>query len=264
MRQLIVSIPHSGEKVPAETPWLQGLPESVLMCDVDRYVEDLYRGTLSHLEIQHVTTEWHRYVVDLNRLAEDHDASTVEGSPNPAGQFRRGIHWAHTTKHDVLLAAPISMRLHQQLILKYFDPFHQNLRETFQRARNRGVLEILHLDLHSMPSVGTSEHRDPGQRRADVVISDNKGKSTDPEFFELVCGAYQKAGFSVAKNWPYFGGRITEFYGRPSEQHHAIQVELNRALYMDETTKKARRELWPPLEKKLEQALQQIQGEFLR
>lgn len=262
MRRLIVSIPHSGERVPPETPWLQSLPEPVLMCDVDRFVDQLYRPTLLRLKIQHVLTDWHRYVVDLNRLAGDHDVSTVIGSTNPAGSFARGIHWAHTTKQDALMNAPISQELHQQLIAKYFEPFHSNIKKLVAELVGAGIREILHLDLHSMPSIGTSEHRDPGQKRADVVISDNRGRSAAPELFQMVTSAFQKTGFTVAVNWPYYGGRITEVYGQPQSHHHAIQVELNRALYMDETSKKSLPALWPSLQRLLDQAIEEVQRNF--
>ena len=88
-----------------------------------------------------------------------------------------------------------------------------------------------------MPSLGTTEHRDPGERRADIVISDCHGQSSSSNFLDIVLLAYVKAGFKVAYNWPYYGGRVSEVYGRPSENHHVIQVELNRSLYMNETTK---------------------------
>ena len=86
--------------------------------------------------------------------------------------------------------------------------------------------------------MGTRMHRDPGERRADIVVSDCLGKSCDPHFRDLVIAAYTISGFKVGYNWPYMGGRVTEQYGHPSKGQHAIQVELNRALYMDEKTKK--------------------------
>lgn len=66
-----ISIPHSGEKIPDQTPWLNQLPEALLMSDVDRYVDRLYKPTLEELKIPFETTVWHRYAVDLNRIPED-------------------------------------------------------------------------------------------------------------------------------------------------------------------------------------------------
>ncbi|MGE3759604.1 MAG: N-formylglutamate amidohydrolase, partial [Pseudobdellovibrionaceae bacterium] len=80
-----VSIPHSGEKVPAETPWLKELPEPLLFQDVDRYVDILYGPGLKNLQLPFVNTEWHRYAADLNRLPEDIDQDSVFGAPLAKG-----------------------------------------------------------------------------------------------------------------------------------------------------------------------------------
>ena len=75
-----ISIPHSGEKVPPQTPWLQHLPEVLLMSDVDRYVDRLYQPVIEALEIPSQKTEWHRYAVDLNRIPADIDQASVIGA----------------------------------------------------------------------------------------------------------------------------------------------------------------------------------------
>jgi N-formylglutamate amidohydrolase len=104
-------------------------------------------------------------------------------------------------------------------------------------------------------------HRDPGERRADIVISDCYGKSCDSKYRDLVIASYVTAGFKVGYNWPYMGGRVTEVYGKPSEGQQAIQVELNRSLYMDEKTK----ELLPShsaVQEKILKALSYIKSEL--
>src|ERR1700749_4203771 len=93
MKPFFISIPHSGERIPAETTWLHGLPEPVVMCDVDRFVDRLYQPVLEATQLDCVKTEWHRYVVDLNRLPDDVDADSVIGSKNPSGKFTTGLHW---------------------------------------------------------------------------------------------------------------------------------------------------------------------------
>jgi len=238
MIPFFMSIPHSGEKVPPEATWLKGLPEKILMCDVDRYVDQIYQDCIQELEIPVVTTDWHRYVVDLNRFPEDIDKGTVDDSKNEAGKFSRGFHWAITTKKEVLMPRPISRQSHDDFVKKYYEPFHKNILNQVTVLRKKGFKDFYHIDAHSMPSLGTSEHKDPGEQRADFVISDVKGTSCSPEFKDLVMAAYSQSGFKVAYNWPYVGGRITEMYGNPKSGHHTIQVEMNRKLYMDEETKK--------------------------
>lgn len=228
------------------------------MCDVDRFVDRLYSPIVKELKIDAVVTEWHRYVVDLNRLPDDVDPETVVGSSNKPGSFWNGLHWLRTTRGDKLMPGPISMEAHNQLVAKYFEPFHAQVRAAYSAFRSAGAGEIYHIDAHSMPSVGTKSHRDPGQTRADIVVSDFEGKSCSRFFKELVIAGYEKAGLKVAYNWPYFGGRVTQTYGRPEEGQQAIQVEIKRSLYMDEEKKTWLEGQASALQKKLSVAIRHI------
>lgn len=256
----LVTIPHSGEKVPPQTPWLNNLPEEILMCDVDRYVDLLYEPALKLLNIPSVKTEWHRYAVDLNRIPEDVDASSVVGHPNPAGIHSRGFHWVITTYKHQLMSQPMSLQVHQELTALIYEPFHANVRQQYANFKSLGFKKVFHLDAHSMPSVGTSEHRDPGQTRAEIVVSDSKGRSCEAHFKDLVIAAYATAGFKVGYNWPYFGGRVTEQYGNPQIGQQTIQVEMNRALYMDEKTKKLKMEDAKKVQEMVARALEYIRS----
>lgn len=262
MRALFLSVPHSGEKVPAETTWLHHLPEQLLMFDVDRYVDRLYRPAVETLDLPWVVAEWHRYVVDLNRLPDDVDAGSVLGAPHSVGQFNQGFHWVKTTGGFELMKSPISEALHRQLESKYFWPFHHQVESLYKKFREAGAKKIYHIDAHSMPSRGTSAHRDPGEERADIVVSDFHGKSCETWFRHLVVNSYQEAGFKVAVNWPYIGGRVTQTYGQPDRGQHAIQVELKRSLYMDENSKTLRDETEEEVQAKLTFAIQKIHSQL--
>lgn len=237
LKPLFISIPHSGEAVPEEVSWLKGLPEQILMCDVDRYVDQLYHPIVEKLKIPTLISKWHRYVVDLNRSPEDVDQASVIGSLNPVGTHPKGYHWSITTLENALMPQPMSKKLHEQLTERYYTPFHQSVESQIAQLHSQGAPMVFHIDAHSMPSKGTKLHRDNGQRRKDIVISDQNGKSCSKEFKDLVFKAYQDAGFDCGYNWPYVGGFITQKYGKPERGCQTIQVELNRALYMDETTK---------------------------
>jgi N-formylglutamate deformylase len=258
MKAFFVSIPHSGEQVPPEVEWLHGLTEAVLMCDVDRYVDRLYEDTLNQMKIPFVKTPWHRFVVDLNRLAEDVDQDSVEGSKNPSGKFPMGLHWRVTTQGTVLFHKPLSADFHNQLVKKYFEPFHAQVRAQYEKFRAQGAKTVFQLDAHSMPSMGTKMHRDPGERRADIVVSDCEGVSCDTWYKDLVMSAYKETGLNVAYNWPYMGGRVTQTYGHPEKGQQAIQVEINRDLYMDEINKQWLPEKAQKLQGQLRQAIQTI------
>ena len=237
---LLFSIPHSGVQIPDEADWLKALPSKVLSCDVDSFVDELYAPALKTWRIPSVIFQWHRYSVDANRFSEDISPYTVQSSslfPKTRAKSPSDIHWHKTTQGDVLMKTAMSFKLHRLFIKKYFDPFHQKIKKHIVKIKQAGHPAIYLLDLHSMPSKGLAFHRDPGQRRAEIVVSDCGGKSCSIAFRDLVIKAYKKAGFQVVLNWPYKGGAITQTYGQPHKGQEALQVELNRKLYMDEKTK---------------------------
>ncbi|MES2855500.1 MAG: N-formylglutamate amidohydrolase [Bdellovibrionota bacterium] len=257
-KPLLITIPHSGEKVPPEAKWLEGLPETLLMFDVDRYVDKLYAPVIKDLHLPSVKTEWHRYAADLNRWKDDVDQDSVIGHANPSGKFPRGLHWVITTKNEKLLPAPMTRELHDTIVEKYFEPFHREVRENLKQIKDAGAERVYHIDAHSMPSVGTSEHRDPGEHRAEAVISDCEGKSCSSWFLDLVVSSYETAGFKVRVNWPYKGGRVTETYGKPSQGQESIQVELNRGLYMNEATKRLNEAVLSEMQNKISLAIKAV------
>jgi N-formylglutamate deformylase len=258
MIPFFVTIPHSGEKVPEFCTWLQGLPEAVLMCDVDRYVDRLYEPTLQSMQIPFIKTEWHRYAADLNRIPEDVDSTSVLGNPTKAGTHNRGFHWVVTTTNIQLMKEPMPSERHLQLVKLIYEPFHQKVRDQFKQFESQGAKTVYHLDVHSMPSLGTKMHRDPGERRADIVVSDQLGKSAKPEYVNLIINSYVRAGFKVGYNWPYIGGRVTEQYGKPDIGHHTVQIEISRSLYMDEETKAFKPTEAPAVQAKIQKALVMI------
>lgn len=260
MKPIFLSSPHSGEMIPEEVIWLSHLPETILMCDVDRYVDRLYAPGCERLAIPFIVTPWHRYVVDLNREPQDIDGQCVVGAVGAVGkEFVSALHWVRTTKGDLLMPQPMAPSLHERLVDKYWRPFHEQVLAQFAHFRRMGHDQIYHLDVHSMPSQGTDKHLDAGQRRPQIVVSDYHGKSCAPKFRDLVVHAYESAGFEVKVNWPYQGGRITQLYGRPELGQHTVQVEMNRALYMDEITKQKRDSSFGEVQNKLELVLVDIE-----
>jgi N-formylglutamate amidohydrolase len=259
MKPFFITAPHSGETVPTEAIWLQGLDEPMLFRDVDRFVDQLYQPAITSLQIPLIKAEIHRYVVDLNRVPDDIDAESVDGAvEKTAGGFASGFHWVKTTFGERLMTSPMPASLHKILVQKYYQPFHSQVQEQYQAFRTQGFKNIFQLDAHSMPSKGTAAHRDQGAERPQIVVSDLEGKSCMKSYADLVKRAFDRAGFQVAYNWPYKGGRITEAYGQPQLGQHVLQVELNRKLYMNEDTKRLLPELAPHVQVQLQQALTEI------
>ncbi len=256
MTPFFVTVPHSGEFIPKEADWLKNVAPQTFLRDVDRFVDKLYEPAIA--KIKSIRGDIHRYVVDLNRLPEDVDQDSVKDSKNPTGSFTTGYHWVKTTLGEVLMHQPISKELHQQLTTDYFLPFHNQIKQAFKQFKEQGHKDIYHLDAHSMPSKGTSAHRDQGDVRPQIVVSDQDGKSCSEKFKDSVIRAYEDAGFQVFYNWPYKGGRITQTYGQPHLGQHTIQVEMNRSLYMNEETKERLEQKFSAVQTQLQSAISQI------
>lgn len=115
-----------------------------------------------------------------------------------------------------------------------YKPYHRALRQIMVQMQRRFGVAVL-VDCHSMPSGG---YRDP-RARIDMVIGDRYATSCAPVISDLLEEELRKRGYSVVRNKPYAGGFITEHYGNPASGMHAVQIEINRALYMHEATYRA-------------------------
>jgi N-formylglutamate amidohydrolase len=111
-----------------------------------------------------------------------------------------------------------------------YKPYHRALRRLINKAHHT-FGAVLVVDCHSMPSIGVSRDE---PRRPDVVIGDRYGTSCAALLPDMVEQTMSRLGYSVGRNKPYAGGFITEHYGNPASGLHSIQLELNRAIYMDE------------------------------
>jgi len=111
-----------------------------------------------------------------------------------------------------------------------YKPYHRALRRLINKV-HQAFGAVVVVDCHSMPSIGVSRDE---PRRPDMVIGDRYGTSCAPLLPDLVEDTMTRLGYSVGRNKPYAGGFITEHYGNPASGLHAIQIELNRAIYMDE------------------------------
>ncbi|HWS09359.1 MAG TPA: N-formylglutamate amidohydrolase, partial [Xanthobacteraceae bacterium] len=111
-----------------------------------------------------------------------------------------------------------------------YKPYHRALRRLFMRL-HRDFGAAMLIDCHSMPSATGARDERP---RADLVLGDRYGTSCVPIVAETIEATMRGFGYAVSRNKPYAGGFITEHYGNPTAGLHAIQLEINRALYMDE------------------------------
>jgi N-formylglutamate amidohydrolase len=116
---------------------------------------------------------------------------------------------------------------------RLYRPYHAALAALLDETAAR-LGRVLLIDCHSMPAVGGPMDRDPGRRRVDMVLGDVHGTSCAPAIVEWAESFLRGLGYSVTRNDPFAGGFITRHYGRPAGGRHALQIEINRRLYMDE------------------------------
>jgi N-formylglutamate amidohydrolase len=115
-------------------------------------------------------------------------------------------------------------------------PYHDALDRLLATARATHGVAIL-VDWHSMPAAAARGQRARGGGPCDIVLGDRFGAACSPKLTGLVERELESMGYRVARNAPYAGGYTTEHYGRPARRTHALQIEINRALYMNEITR---------------------------
>jgi N-formylglutamate amidohydrolase len=236
---VLVEVPHAGVIVPDAVKDELSAPEDALLRDADIYVDDLYEHAPS-LGASLLRSRVSRYVVDLNRAQDDVDSATVTDHPAPVGAQPRGVVWRATTDGRPVLRRPLTFSSLRKRLARYYVPYHDALQQRLTELRSEFGFAIL-LAGHSMPSRGRSLHVDAGVRRADVVPGSQGRTTADERIIDLVDAHFRAAGLTVRHDDPYKGGYATTHYGRPELGVHAIQIELNRALYVDEDTFTKRR-----------------------
>lgn len=172
-------------------------------------------------------------MVDLNRAETDVDAETVVGGPS-SPRAPRGVVWRLTTENERALAAPLARDRLEARLAELHRPYHAALAAAVRAKVERFGACVL-LAAHSMPSVGRQEHEGAGARRADVVPGTQGRTTARAPVIDAVERHAREAGLTVLHDEPYRGGFTTRRWGRPDQGIQAIQVELARRLYMDET-----------------------------
>jgi len=229
---VLVEVPHAGLAVPEVVRQELAVSSEVVLRDSDIYVDRLYADAPS-AGASLLAARVSRYVVDLNRAPDDVDPATVPDHPDPRGVQPRGVVWRVTTEGLPALRSPLTYAQLEERLSRFHAPYHAALERELRRKRQRFGHAVL-LAAHSMPSM--SRAPGGGTLRADVVPG-TRGRSTaDARLIDLVDRHFREAGLIVRHDDPYRGGWSTQHYGRPSAGWHALQIEINRALYVDEVT----------------------------
>jgi N-formylglutamate deformylase len=229
---LVVEVPHAGTWLDPEALAFTVAPARSLGRDADLYVDELFQDAPAEgatLLIARAS----RYFVDLNRSEEDFDGDAVEGGshrPSP-----RGLIWRLTTDGAPILQNRLPRaELHRRLDTVY-RPYHQALEALCTRKRARFGFAVL-LCAHSMPTQARGAYPDNGASRADIVPGSRGRTSAAGVVIDRVDAAARARNWSVQHDDPYRGGFSTAHYGNPARSVHAVQVEIARRRYMDEST----------------------------
>ena len=236
---LVFASPHSGVDYPPEFVAQSRLQFPALRRSEDSFVDELF-GCAPALGAPLVRALFPRAFVDANREPFELDPAMFEdelppfvntGSPRVAAGL--GTIAKVVSNGEEIYGGRLRFTDARRRIDDYYRPYHDALRQLLTATRERfgGCLLI---DCHSMPSVGGPMERDAGRSRVDFVLGDCHSTSCDKMVISRVERVLRDLGFAVARNTPYSGGFVTQHYGRPADGLHALQIEINRALYMDE------------------------------
>lgn len=237
----LLSIPHSGEIIPPEF-------EKYLSGDLRAYKEDVdYKVNelvdirrLQEAGIAVLVAHVHRVCVDLNRA----ESNCV-------------LFWKENTQGKKLVVQDPDAGTNQKFIESYHRPYYEILKASLQDLEKRKKGQVSMVDLHSMPSKPTEYHmkQNPNQKmhRPDFCVSDRKGKTASPEFINFFRDQLVLAGHESSLNDPYVGGYVTEYVDQFRTNN--IQIEINRAIYMDESSKELIPDLVTPLKEVITEVL---------
>ncbi|MFC4292908.1 N-formylglutamate amidohydrolase [Sphingorhabdus arenilitoris] len=232
---ILISVPHAGRDYPAGIIENLRLPADSLVRLEDRYVDLLARGAVA-AGVPVIMAKYARAWIDLNRDEQDIDAEMVAGLdrtelPSPSAKQRGGLGliprrlsglgdiWKRSLEREDV----------EQRIGMVHRPYHAQIDQILSAMRRRFGAALL-LDLHSMPPVDDKIIPDPPR----FVIGDQYGRSASSRFSELALSHIRMSGFAVNLNYPYAGDYILRRHGRPAANIHAIQLEVDRSLYLDE------------------------------
>jgi N-formylglutamate amidohydrolase len=232
----VFNSPHSGSVYPRAFLTASRLDVATLRRSEDSFVDELVNGVVAQ-GYPLMRAHFPRCYVDVNREPYELDPRMFEGRlPSFANTRSMRVAGGLGTVARVVGDAqeiygqrlPVDDAIRR--IETLYKPYHRSLRRLFTRVHREFGAAVL-VDCHSMPSAAGAKDERP---RADVVLGDRYGTSCAVVVVETIESTLRGLGYVVSRNKPYAGGFITEHYGNPAIGLHAIQLEINRALYMDE------------------------------
>jgi N-formylglutamate amidohydrolase len=236
---IIFNSPHSGTVYPHEFLITTRIDMATLRRSEDSFMDELITGLVAK-GFAVMRVNFPRSYVDVNREPYELDPRMFNGRlPSFANTRSMRVAGGLGTIPRVvgdgqdIYSERLTVEDALRRIESLYKPYHRALRRLIGKVHDQFGAAIL-VDCHSMPSVGVSRDE---PRRPDIVIGDRYGTSCSPILPDVIERTMSRLGYSVGRNKPYAGGFITEHYGNPGSGLHAIQIELNRAIYMDERSR---------------------------
>jgi N-formylglutamate amidohydrolase len=238
----VFASPHSGREYPAELMDAAILDSAAIRRSEDAFVDDLI-GSAPAQGASLLTARFARAYVDVNREAYELDPAMFEDELPAFARARTarvaaglGSIARVVGEGQEIYGRKLTFEEARRRIEAVHGPYHAALAALLDETRAEHGRAAL-IDWHSMPSAASG---DPayGRRGCDMVLGDRFGSACAPGLTRLVERELEGMGYRVARNAPYAGGYTTEFYGRPAEGIHALQIEINRAVYLDEAALK--------------------------
>ncbi len=235
--RFVFASPHSGTIYPSDMTASPHLDEAGLRSAEDALIDRLIASGPDKGATVIAATVGRAYL-DLNRDPEELDPVLIEGVEARAATLRTSAGYGVVPRLSgdghPLYDRRLSRAEADARIAWVHRPYHEALADLMQATQAREGSAVL-IDWHSMPSRVTRTA--PGVRGVDVVLGDRHGTACDPALTRRLKALFESLGWRVAVNHPYAGGWTTQAWGRPVEGLHAVQIELNRALYLDEATR---------------------------
>jgi len=233
---LILASPHSGSDYPADFVAASRLDPLALRRSEDSFVDELF-GAAPSLGAPLLSARFPRAYLDVNREAYELDPAMFSdalpefvNAGSPRVRMGLGTIARIVANGEEIYAGKLCFAEARRRVENLYHPYHQAL------SRLVGETEALFggyllVDCHSMPSAAGAVC---GPAGADIVLGDCHGAACAPRILEAARHFLAERGFAVGINAPYAGGFTTGHYGDPHRRRHALQIEINRALYMDE------------------------------
>ncbi|WP_085310470.1 N-formylglutamate amidohydrolase [Planktotalea arctica] len=235
---VVFASPHSGREYAWSFMRRSVLSDLLIRSSEDAFV-DLLIDRAPEFGAPLLAATVPRAFVDLNRSVEELDPALIEGvrrnGHNPRIASGLGVIPRVVANGRAIYRGKMSRLEANKRLNDFWHPYHAQLSSILNEAHQVFGHAIL-VDVHSMPREALDGFNRGNQTRPDVVLGDRFGASASGIIVDQIEAAFTAAGFTVARNTPFAGAYITQTYGRPSRSQHAVQIEIDRSIYMNEAS----------------------------